>query len=464
MEEANLRIKRRRELIIEQQRKLSNDDSSNASDHHVQSFPLHKTDEKIASSVSHVQSMVNKINDDISKFRFDFQTNESTQRSLHEAVRRTISKRIMEEENIEALPIDLDEFWKEANGKCLTYVYTMIEKLKEKFDGVFQRKCALTNELEHQLRGREEVYLNELKRHESQVDSLRKLIEVSLLSIEREYRDQIILIENVHNEERNHMIDEHTNVLTSLLSETSIQSENNIHEMLTNYEKKFDSMSKIYLELDDEFNVLKTKLVNDVSNLETELSVSKCLYQVSIDQIEYNHEKLISKNNDNIGKIKKKRKRIAKFKDLLGKELESARVSEQQDLKRISAFESDCKRLESQYSNLVTKLNRLELMESQKYQSAMEMYNYEEANITKRIHEAQDNVAKSLSIENHTIDYDELHNVEIVLMKYHGLLLEAIDRKTNVEDLKVSNAELETKVHTAAEKDIQKSLIIAPLR
>jgi hypothetical protein len=166
--------------------------------------------------------------------------------------------------------------------------------------------------------------------------------------------------------------------------------------------------------------------------------------------------------------MKKRRKRISQFKEQLRQEVNRFRITDNQDTKKILTLETDCKRLESQYRNLVSKLHRFELLEDQKYQSAMSMYKEEESNLKARMKQSNISISKLLTgTENEEEEEEDLisqlKKMETVLVKYNMLLEEASKRRKSIEGMRVLNVELQSSLIEAETSDIGKSLIIASL-
>jgi hypothetical protein len=344
----------------------------------------------------------------------------------------------------------------------------MLEDLKTRYSIIFQRKDILIKELQQRKHDREEDYLKCLKEGETRIDQARSTIEQSLISVENSLKNELKAIKDVYNEEQHDRTEENEKAVTHLFSENSALGINNVSQLVVNFNKNEDQKIELHDKLDLEFDSLKTKLMEDISKLERELSVSKCLYDINIDQIEYNLRDLKTKNIEQSERIKKKRKRISQFKEQLRREFERYRIIDNQDSKKILTLEADCKRLESQHRNLVSKLHRFEQIENQKYQSVMNMYKEEEVNLKARMNQSIKYISQLLlgtEIEEEMVqDFAlQLEKVETVLVKYTTLLEESSNRRKSIQCMKTLNIELQSSLIEAEKNDISKSLIIAPL-
>ena len=96
-------------------------------------------------------------------------------------------------------------------------------------------------------------------------------------------------------------------------------------------------------------------------------------------------------------KIKKRKKRIALYKEELSKELDHSRASDIQEKKKNDILSQDCRRLEGQFNNLLSKLHRFEIVEGQKYSAAAAMHEEEINVLSERISNAKTEVASDFT-------------------------------------------------------------------
>lgn len=464
-------FERRREVVQERQQKLNNDDNtSNLSvmKQHA-SEENTKADQQVTMSMSNLKQKLHETLNDISRIRVDFQNSEVTQQLKNESYRELNFNMAKKEKELSETESSLNDLWKEIEEKGdVRLMYTMLEDLKTRYSIIFQRKDMLIKELQQRMHDREEDYLKCLKEGETRINLARSTIEQSLISVEILLKKELKAIKDVYNEEQNDMTEENEKAVNHFFSENSALGRNNVNQIVVNFNKNEDQKIDLHNKLDLEFDLLKTKLMEDVTMLERELSVSKCLYDINIDQIEYNYRDLKTKNDEQSERIKKKRKRISQFKEKLRREFERFRIIDNQDSKKILTLEADCKRLESQHRNLVSKLHRFELMENQKYQSVMNMYNEEEFNLNARMNRSLIYISQLLlgtEIETEMVeDFAlQLEKVETVLVKYNALLEETLNRRKSIQCMKTLNIELQSSLIEAEKTDISKSLIIAPL-
>ncbi len=115
---------------------------------------------------------------------------------------------------------------------------------------------------------------------------------------------------------------------------------------------------------------------------------------VSADQVAYKHREAESKNVESEQKIKKLKKRSLHLKELVADELDKTQRYEEKQLKRNCSLEGDCRRLEAQYTNLLSKLHRFEVLEGQKFSAAVSMHEEEIDIISKRIQSTRASIAQ----------------------------------------------------------------------
>jgi hypothetical protein len=233
------------------------------------------------------------------------------------------------------------------------------------------------------------VFLETVKDQESTADSLRALMDSQMTSTRDLCRDELITIEEAVEKDRRNLMEKQSSDISASVEKKKQVESDSLNSMQKRTDAKIENAAKIHDEVTEDYNVLKNKLQDQVSQLERDWSVSRVLYTVSSDQIEYDHREVETKNAENEIRIKKSKKRIVQVKEDLKQELEDARLSEEKDKRKNGGLQGDCQRLEGQFQNLLMKLNRFDLLQEQTFSAASAMHKEEDETLSQKIRATQ---------------------------------------------------------------------------
>ena len=394
MSEKEERIKRRRETIQKRRDnagkvKADNSETTNSVTSPSSGHEHLKSEQQIVESISHLRRRKESLFKELSSIRIDVDSRENSHRIECESRRNDILKQTKEGIDIGNDDIAALSKHDKQDSDDIKETHETMEMIRKKYNAILDNKDIVIEVFKKKLRDHDHDYLETLKKHESIIDNIRDLTMDQISVMQKLRVDELKSIDEAFREDRRALIEEHSINLKTLME----KKESIVVSSLDSIQNRMDEKEKRILQAHDtvskEYNDLRDKLQEQVTQLEREWSVSRGLYSVSIDQIEYDHREIQSKNTESENRIKKSKKRIVQFKEELNRELDRTRTAEEEDSKKNSSFEMDCRRLEGQYRNLLSKLHRFELLEDQKFSSALSMHKEEAKSLTGRIEQVR---------------------------------------------------------------------------
>lgn len=495
MSEKKERIKRRREIINkrlhekaviagETNKEVAAIENSSSDDEVL------KSDQQIAESVSQLQRKKENHTRDVTSTRVKVNKEESLRRICHEIKRREIIEKARDggkQENI-CDSAGIETNWDDiTHNEDIRNVHNTMKKIKETYDDIIEKKNSLLEDFLCQLKQQDHTYLESLRNQTDTINHARELSTKQISAIKAFSDQELKSINEAFRDDRRNLINDHSAHLKSLADKKRSLIEQSVKTLeLRNLDRE-KKIGNAYDEVNKEYNALREKLQDQVVQLEREWSISRGLHMVSADQIEYDHREIETKNFESEQRIKKNKKRIVQFKENLNKELDRSKTTEKKDRKKNDCLELDCRRLEGQYQNLLSKLHRFELSEDQKYYSALAMHKEELTLFSSLISNTRIDIKDIFSgqtpsidenkkywdsstmsyvegrksqKENETFSWSQLENV---VVKYHDLLEKRASASHNVDQVSRHNHNLESELSTNLNDDINKSLIVPPL-
>lgn len=510
------RIKRRREIIQKRcSEKVTKGDQINkevtANDCESVGKPLDhehlKSEQQIAESVSQLRRRKENHIQDVSSTRIKVNHEESSRRIQHEHKRSEIIEKAKagQKLNAEDVLIEIDWDTLDQDAIDLKEIHDTMKKIKSNYDEILAEKDSLIDDFREELKQQDQLYLDGLRSQERTIDHTREMTTKQISAIKAFGDDELKAIDEAFEEDRRILINEQSAHLKSL----GDKKRSAVKESLQTVDTRKDDNEKDILNAHDavnaEYNTLRNKLQDQVAQLEREWSVSRGLYLVSTDQIEYDHREIETRNSESELKIKRSKKRIVQFKEELNRELDRTRSTEEKEGKKNNSLELDCRRLEGQYQNLLSKLHRFEVSEDQKYFSALSMHKEEATMLLNRIRNVRDQMMELFAVHAHDAGSEESDEREIgtirtnigkdeaptngeektgleidpeegsqqqtfswsqlesVIVKYHELLEKRTSTLHNVSQVSIQNATLQSDLDASLKDDINKALIVPPL-
>jgi hypothetical protein len=493
------RIERRREIIQKRyyenytnEHQCNEEASVNESEGKSLDHERLLSEQQIAESLSQLHRRKDDHIKDTKSIREEVDGDENARRTQYEKER----SKLIEKAKCGGLNdgVSIEIVWDISEDETTTRMrelHEKMEEIKKNYNDILAEKDSLIDDFEDKLKHQDQIYLEGLRKQEHTIDLTQKMAKKQISAIKKFCDDELKAIEEAFQEDRRILINEQTIHLKSLADKKREAVKGSLQTMQSRKQEKDRKILNTYDSVNEEYNALRNKLQDQVSKLEREWSVSRGLHVVSADQIEYDHREIETKNSESEQKIKRNKKRIVQFKEELNRELERTRTTEKKERKKNDSLELDCRRLEGQYRNLLSKLHRFEVCEGQKYFSALSMHREEASMLSIRIRDVRDEIMGLLSEngsnENKLVqsneneimistscvdenagdgdaDLDSLpwSQLESAIVKYHGLLEKYTSTIHTVSQISNQNAALQRELDASLNDDIKKSLIVPP--
>lgn len=392
------RIQRRRDIIqkrCESSTRKDFDQEHNEHEIAAGNHDLLHTERQITESLSQLQRCIENQSKGVTSVRIQAEKEESLFQTKSEKSRNHILKQVEDNDSndkefdgdfVEAVWGETQEVLFKSNVKEM---HETLEMARFKCEAMLQKKDDIFDLIGDGLRGQDVVFLETVKDQESTADSLRALMDSQMTSTRDLCRDELISIEEAVEKDRRNLMEKQSSDISASVEKKKQVESDSLNSMQKRTDAKIENAAKIHDEVTEDYNVLKNKLQDQVSQLERDWSVSRVLYTVSSDQIEYDHREVETKNAENEIRIKKSKKRIVQVKEDLKQELEHARLSEEKDKRKNGGLQGDCQRLEGQFQNLLMKLNRFDLLQEQTFSAASAMHKEEDETLSQKIRATQ---------------------------------------------------------------------------
>ncbi|CAK8681370.1 dynein regulatory complex protein 1-like [Clavelina lepadiformis] len=269
---------------------------------------------------------------------------------------------------------EISRRWSAAKMKEVPHdLHEMLLEQTKGCDTVIDEKNKLINELQLELKQKDDEYVKDLKKQSEDVDLMIERMEEQVKNLTKSYRDELLQIEESFIEERGQAMENNKNKWEGTMGQRGEREE----EYLKSRFKRVDDHE---LQLDtlrtndtEEYNMVKIKLETDVQILEQQLQQMKATYQLNQEKLEYNFQVLKKRDEENtITKSQQKRK-ITRLQDTLNSLRLKLAKQEKHFKEENQNLVDEYKRIADQHKELYKKMRHFSANDWKKFQDIWKM-------------------------------------------------------------------------------------------
>ncbi|CAH8611673.1 unnamed protein product [Schistosoma curassoni] len=266
--------------------------------------------------------------------------------------------RVLEDEATRSLEVfnKITEQWEKAQeSELLDETKEMLDKQNTLCKDLIAEKNKLINELNLEIKAKDDHYVRELKKRTDDIDLLAERMESQIKAIQRTYREELIAIENAFLDQREKLTSEQNAEWGMLMNEIKQKQINYLkqrEDQAIEYEKELYDLRTKYSE---EYNALKISLGAEVETFESHLQKLKSTYQLNLEKLDYNYQVLKRRDEENTVLKSNQKRRITRLQDTLNNLRIKSTKQEQQYKVENEQLSEDYKRRMENYSDLQKK-------------------------------------------------------------------------------------------------------------
>ncbi|XP_029420319.1 dynein regulatory complex protein 1 isoform X2 [Nannospalax galili] len=269
--------------------------------------------------------------------------------------------------------------WEEGRQKRIPQeLWEMLNNQQLHCAGLIEDKNKLINELQQELKIKDDQYVKDLKKQSDDISLLLERMEEQVKNVMKNFRQELYHIEKAFELERQELLTSNKKKWEhALQAHNAKELEYLINRMkkVEDYEKQLNKQRTWDCE---EYNMIKIKLEQDVQILEQQLQQMKATYQRNQETLEYNFQ-VLKKRDEESTVIKSQQKRkINRLHDVLNNLRSKYTRQIKQFQEENQSLTSDYKRLVSQFKELQKAMRHFSIIDEEKFREIWLM-NEEEA-------------------------------------------------------------------------------------
>ncbi|OAF67030.1 Dynein regulatory complex protein 1, partial [Intoshia linei] len=264
-------------------------------------------------------------------------------------------------------------------------LYKMLTSQKQSYDFMIEEKNKFINELESELRNKDEGYVKLLKKQSEDVDLMIDRMNEHFRQMYEYQEVELNEIEKAFCQERDNFYHEELEHINKLFENKTFLEENyliNREEKLNNYQEE---LYNLRISSNEEYNNVKRELENNVHILQQELQHVRATYQLNQEKLEYNFQVLRKRDEENIVRISQQKRKITKLNDILQHLREKLKLQEKNYREESQQLIEDYKRINELFKAIQEKTQIFNSNDTKKYNELLKMNVNEVIDLCKKI-------------------------------------------------------------------------------
>ncbi|KAM9486297.1 dynein regulatory complex protein 1 isoform 1-T1 [Clarias gariepinus] len=259
--------------------------------------------------------------------------------------------------------------WSEAKTKLIHQELRDDLRKQQQFCWhIIEDKNKLINELQQELKGRDDHFVKERKREADEVDLLIERMQEQISSLKKHYRKELDAIENSFHDERKDLLSISTSKWEQQRKERSDKEMKFLLQRMEMVEEHEAVLDRLRAESAEEYNKIKVKLETDVQRLQQDLEERKATYQINQEKLEYNVQMLKKYEEEYAVSKAEQIRKITRMQDARNKLKKKCAIQEKQSHEEIQSLTTKYKRLIQQYKDIQERIRHFAEVDAKRYE------------------------------------------------------------------------------------------------
>jgi len=212
--------------------------------------------------------------------------------------------------------------WLEGKGKRVPQeLQELLVQQKAACSAMVDEKDKVINELQQELKVKDDQYVKHLKKQAEAVDLLVERMEEQGKTLLKAYREERGEIEKALNVERQELLEGQQAEWEEAMQQRREKEKWSLEERERRIEENEAQLQHIRVRNMEEFNRIKVKLETDIQILQQQIQQMKATFQLNAEKLEYNFQVLRKRDDENTVTISQQKRKITRLQDTLNTQI-----------------------------------------------------------------------------------------------------------------------------------------------
>lgn len=338
---------------------------------------VNQAEKVIETSTKSLEDFISQGQSTLSDIKIASMNHESNRRTDREKSKKEMLDRLDHEAELENLKFeDISEKWKaeyHQDVKNPNQLYQLLNTQNAKCKSVIADKNRIINLLKEAARTSEDKYMKDLKRQNDDIELVNKRMESHVKDLNARFTESLANIQGSLLDDRNSTLSNSLKKSEDSWQARALREIEMVYLRLEETDHYMKELDEIRERGAEEYSIMRNKLEHDVMTHEQQLQQMKAVYQLNQEKLQYNHEILRNREDENnIIKAQQKR-RITKLQDSLNAQRQKLVKQEEQHQNEASQLNDDYLRIVNLTKELEAKMRHFENSDNKRFHEIWKM-------------------------------------------------------------------------------------------
>lgn len=258
--------------------------------------------------------------------------------------------------------------WLEGKGKRVPQeLQELLVQQKAACSAMVDEKDKLINELQQELKVKDDQYVKHLKKQAEDVDLLVERMEEQGKTLLKAYREELGEIEKALNVERQELLEGQQAEWEEAMQQRREKEKWSLEERERRIEENEAQLQHIRVRNMEEFNRIKVKLETDIQILQQQIQQMKATFQLNAEKLEYNFQVLRKRDDENTVTISQQKRKITRLQDTLNTQKGRLAKQEKGHHDELHSLMEEYRKNTEQYRELQKKVKHFQLTDAKRF-------------------------------------------------------------------------------------------------
>ncbi len=249
----------------------------------------------------------------------------------------------------------------------------LLQAQKATCSAMIDEKDKLINELQQELKSKDNQYVKHLKKQAEDVDLILERMEDQAHTLWKAYQKELSIIEESFVTERRELLDTQQAEWEKAIGERSSKEKEFLEAREKRIEENERQIQHLRVRNAEEFNRVKIKLETDIQILQQQIQQMKATFQLNAEKLEYNFQVLKKRDEENNVTISLQKRRITRLQDTLNNLRGKLSKQEKTCQAELQALMEEYRKNTEQYRELQKKVKHFQLTDHRRFHDIWRM-------------------------------------------------------------------------------------------
>lgn len=263
---------------------------------------------------------------------------------------------------------EISKKWSKAKGVNIPQnLQGLLQEQKATCSAMIDEKDKLINDLQQELKSKDDQYVKHLKKQAEDVDLILERMEEQTKTLMKAYREELDVIETSFSTERRELLESQQAEWDKTVGERSGKEKDFLEAREKRIEENEAQIQHLRIRNSEEFNQVKIKLETDIQILQQQIQQMKATFQLNAEKLEYNFQVLKKRDEENTVTISQQKRRITRLQDTLNTLRGKLTKQEKSCQVELHALMEEYRKNTEQYRELQKKVKHFQLTDRRRF-------------------------------------------------------------------------------------------------